>query len=45
MERETIIAGVASDSVQLQAVPARGSDTTLQGSVLVLIQLADVLNQ
>jgi hypothetical protein len=38
MERETIIAGVASDSVQLQAVPARGSDTTLQGSVLVLIQ-------
>jgi hypothetical protein len=38
MERETIIAGVASDSVQLQAVPARGADTTLQGSVLVLIQ-------
>jgi hypothetical protein len=38
MERETIIAGVASDSVQLQAVPARGTDTTLQGSVLVLIQ-------
>jgi hypothetical protein len=38
MERETIIEGVPADSVKLQAVPARGVETTLQGSILVLIQ-------
>ena len=38
MERETIVAGVPADSVKLQAVPSRGVETTLQGSVLVLIQ-------
>src|SRR6516164_894621 len=38
MERETTIAGVASDSIQLQAAPRRAGETSLQGSVLVLIQ-------
>jgi hypothetical protein len=38
MERETIVAGVPADSVKLQAVPTRGVETTLQGSILVLIQ-------
>jgi len=38
MERETIVAGVPTDSVKLQAVPTRGVETSLQGSILVLIQ-------
>jgi hypothetical protein len=38
MERETIVAGVPADSVKLQAVPTRGVETSLQGSILVLIQ-------
>jgi hypothetical protein len=38
MERETIIEGVSKDSVKLQAVPVRGADISLQGSILVLIQ-------
>ena len=38
MERETIVEGVPADSVKLQALPARGVETTLQGSILVLIQ-------
>jgi hypothetical protein len=38
MERETIVAGVPADSVKLQAVPTRGVETPLQGSILVLIQ-------
>jgi len=38
MERETIVEGVAGDSVKLEAVPAHKSDTSLQGSILVLIQ-------
>jgi hypothetical protein len=38
MERETIVEGVSKDSIKLQAVPTRGAETTLQGSVLVLIQ-------
>ena len=38
MERETIIEGVPADSVKLQAVPLRGVETSLQGSILVLIQ-------
>src|SRR5258705_9246972 len=38
MERETIVEGVSKDSIRLQAVPTRGAETSLQGSVLVLIQ-------
>ena len=38
MEPETIVEGVPTDSIKLQAVPARGVEPTLQGSVLVLIQ-------
>jgi len=38
MERETIVAGVPTDSVKVQAVPTRGVETSLQGSILVLIQ-------
>jgi len=38
MERETIVAGVPADSVKVQAVPTRGVETSLQGSILVLIQ-------
>jgi hypothetical protein len=38
MERETTIAGVASDSVLLQAAATRAEETSLHGSVLVLIQ-------
>jgi hypothetical protein len=38
MERETIIEGVAADSVKLQAIPTGGVETTIKGSVLVLIQ-------
>jgi len=38
MERETIVAGVPADSVKLQAVPTRGVETSVQGSILVLIQ-------
>src|SRR5437588_6843899 len=38
MERETIVAGVPTDSVKLQAVPTRGVETSLQGSILVLIK-------
>src|SRR5437879_13622274 len=38
MERETIVAGVPTDSVKLQAVPTRGVETSLQGWFLVLIQ-------
>ena len=38
MERETIVEGVSKDSIKLQAVPTGGAETTLQGSVLVLIQ-------
>jgi hypothetical protein len=38
MERETIVEGVPADSVKLQAVPTRGVETSLQGSILVLIQ-------
>src|ERR1700741_2544337 len=38
MERETIVEGVPADSVKLKAIPTRGVDTSLQGSVLVLIQ-------
>jgi hypothetical protein len=38
MERETIIAGVANDSVLLQAAPRRAEETSLHGSILVLIQ-------
>lgn len=38
MERETIVEGVLEDSIKLQAVPTRGAETSLQGSVLVLIQ-------
>ena len=38
MERETIVEGVPADSVKLQAIPTRGVETSLQGSVLVLIQ-------
>jgi len=37
MERETTISGVVTDS-QPQATLARGTDTALQGAVLVLIQ-------
>jgi len=37
MERETIIAGVSKDAVQLHAVP-KGVETSLKGSILVLIQ-------
>jgi len=38
MERETIIEGVPVDSVKLQAIPTGGVETTIKGSVLVLIQ-------
>jgi hypothetical protein len=38
MEQETTIAGVVSGSVQLQAAPVRAEVTSLQGSILVLIQ-------
>ena len=38
MERETTIAGVANDSVLLQAAPRRAEETSLHGSILVLIQ-------
>ena len=38
MERETIVEGVPGDSVKLQAVPIRGVEASLQGSILVLIQ-------
>ncbi len=38
MERETTIAGVANDSVLLQAAPRRAEEASLQGSILVLIQ-------
>ncbi|HMK24124.1 MAG TPA: hypothetical protein VK466_17465 [Terriglobales bacterium] len=38
MERETIIPGVANDSVLLQAAPRRAEETSLHGSILVLIQ-------
>src|SRR6266481_9679290 len=38
MERETTVSELASDSVQLQSPTVRGTDTALQGSVLVLIQ-------
>ena len=38
MERETTIAGVANDSVLLQVAPRRAEETSLQGSILVLIQ-------
>src|SRR6201997_4164202 len=38
MERETIIEGVPADSVKLQAIPTGGVETTIKGSVLVLIQ-------
>jgi hypothetical protein len=38
MERETTISGVVTDSVQPQAALVRGTDTALQGAVLVLIQ-------
>ena len=38
MEQETTIAGVANDSIQLQAAPLRAEETSLQGSILVLIQ-------
>jgi hypothetical protein len=38
MERETIIAGVPKDAVQLHAVPTKGVETSLKGSILVLIQ-------
>ena len=38
MERETIVEGVPADSVKLQAIPTRGVETSLQGSILVLIQ-------
>ncbi|PYX22217.1 MAG: hypothetical protein DMG82_15360 [Acidobacteria bacterium] len=33
-----MVAGVPADSVKLQAVPTRGVETSLQGSILVLIQ-------
>ena len=38
MERETVIEGVPADSVKLQAIPTGGVETTIKGSVLVLIQ-------
>src|ERR1700747_2036789 len=38
MERETIIEGVPADSVKLQAIPTGGVETSVQGSILVLIQ-------
>jgi hypothetical protein len=38
MERESMIAGVANDSVLLQAAPRRAEETSLHGSILVLIQ-------
>jgi hypothetical protein len=38
MERETIIEGVPADSVKLQDIPTGGVETTIKGSVLVLIQ-------
>ncbi len=38
MERETIIERVPADSVKLQAIPIGGVETTIKGSVLVLIQ-------
>jgi len=38
MERETIVAGVPGESVQLRAVPTKGVETSLKGSILVLIQ-------
>src|SRR5215469_6244540 len=38
MERETTIPGIAADSVQVQTVPVRTADTSIHGSVLVLIQ-------
>jgi hypothetical protein len=38
MEHETTIEGVSADSIKLQAVPVRGVQTSLQGSILVLIQ-------
>src|ERR1700692_2916693 len=38
MERESTIVGIASDAVQPQAAPVRAAETSLQGSVLVLIQ-------
>jgi hypothetical protein len=38
MERETTISGVVTDAVQPQVTIARGTDTALQGAVLVLIQ-------
>jgi hypothetical protein len=38
MERETTISGVVTDSVHPQAALVRGTDTALQGAVLVLIQ-------
>ncbi|PYX48538.1 MAG: hypothetical protein DMG83_01300 [Acidobacteria bacterium] len=33
-----MVAGVPTDSVKVQAVPTRGVETSLQGSILVLIQ-------
>jgi hypothetical protein len=38
MERETAISGVVTDSIQPQAAPVRGTETALQGAILVLIQ-------
>ena len=38
MERETTISGVVTESSQPQAAPVRGTDSALQGAVLVLIQ-------
>ena len=38
MERETTISGVVTDSIQPQVALVRGTDTALQGAVLVLIQ-------
>ena len=38
MERETIVEGVPGDSVELEAVPVKKADASLQGSILVLIQ-------
>jgi hypothetical protein len=38
MERETTISAVVTDAIQPQVTIARGTDTALQGAVLVLIQ-------
>jgi hypothetical protein len=38
MERETTISGVVTESLQPRSSTAEGSDTALQGAVLVLIQ-------